>query len=249
MIFPGVMYGCESWTIKMAECQRIGTFELWCWRRLLRAHWTARRSNQSILEEVNPEYLLEAEAPILWPLDAKNWRIGKDPDAGRDWGQEKGMTEDEMVGWHHQLNRHEFEKTPGVGDEHGSLACCSPWGHKESDTTEWLNNNNKCMCWSVLSRNPKRTLCRFPEFSLYAAFFSLVLMPVNLIYIFLFRLLALCQLRSLLDSIWIPCTMNTINYNFSKAVSWSNDCIHFICFLYFRDACFLLPDHQLSWNL
>ena len=78
----------------------------------------------------------EAEVPILWPLDAKNWLIGKDPDAGKDWRQEeKGTTEDEVVGWHHWLNGHEFEQDPGVGDGQGSLACCSPWGHKELDTT------------------------------------------------------------------------------------------------------------------
>ena len=81
----------------------------------------------------------EAETPILWLPDAKNWFIGKDPDAGKDWKQEKGMTEDEMVGWHHWLNGHEFEQALGVGDGQGSLACCSPWGCKESDTTEPLN--------------------------------------------------------------------------------------------------------------
>ena len=82
----------------------------------------------------------EAEAPVLWPPDAKSWLIGKDPDAGKDWGQEeKGTTEDEMVGWHHQLDAHEFEKTLSVGDGQGSLACCSPWGCKELDMTEWLN--------------------------------------------------------------------------------------------------------------
>ena len=78
--------------------------------------------------------------PILWPLDAKNWLIGKDPDAGIDWRREKkGMTEDEMVGWHHRLNGHEFESAPGIGDGQGNLACCSPWGRKESDTPELLN--------------------------------------------------------------------------------------------------------------
>ena len=82
----------------------------------------------------------EAEAPILWPPDAKNWLIGKDPDAGKDWGQEeKGTTEDEMVGWDHQLDGHEFEQTLEVGDGQGGLACSSPWGRKESDTTEQLN--------------------------------------------------------------------------------------------------------------
>ena len=82
----------------------------------------------------------KAEAPILWPSDAKNWLTGKDPDIGKDWGQEeKGTTEDEMVGWHHWLNGHGFEQTLGVGDGRGGLACCSPWGRKELDTTEQLN--------------------------------------------------------------------------------------------------------------
>jgi len=84
-------------------------------------------------------YKIEVEAPILWPPDTKNWLIGKDPDAGKDWEQEMGMTEDEMIGWHHQLNEHEFEQASGDGEGQGSLVCYSPWGHKESDTTEWLN--------------------------------------------------------------------------------------------------------------
>ena len=83
---------------------------------------------------------VEAEAPILWPPDAKNWLIRKDPDAGKDWRrEEKGTKEDAMVGWHHQLSEHEFASTPGVGDGQGGLACCSPWGCKELDTTEQLN--------------------------------------------------------------------------------------------------------------
>ena len=86
----------------------------------------------------------DAETPILWPPDAKNWLIGKDPDAGKDWRQEeKGTTENEMVGWHHRLDGHEFEQAPGVGDGQRSLACCSPWGCRESDITEWLNNNRR----------------------------------------------------------------------------------------------------------
>ena len=145
MVFPLVMYGCESWTVKKAEHQRIDAFELWCWRRLLRVPWTARRSNQSILKEISPGYSLEglmlkAETPVLWPPDEKSWLTGKDSDAGRDWGQEeKGMTEDEMAGWHYRLNGHEFEWTPGVGDGQGGLAYCNSWGRKESDTTERLN--------------------------------------------------------------------------------------------------------------
>ena len=286
MVFPVVMYGCESWTIRKAEHWRLDAFELWCWRRLLRVPWPARRSNQSILKEISPEVHwkdwcwswnsntlatwweelthlkrpwcwerlraggegdnrewngwmtsptqwiwvwvdsgvgngqgglaccgswsrkesdttewlnwtelnwynrkvynwcfwtvvlektpkspldwkeikpvhpkgnlswifigrtdAEAEALILWPLDVKNWLIGKDPDAGKDWGQEeKGTTEDEMVGWHHWLERHELKQAPGVGDGQGSLACCSPWGGEELVTTEWLNWYN----WIVL---------------------------------------------------------------------------------------------------
>ena len=88
LVFPVVLYGCESWTIKKAVCQRIDAFELWCWGRLLRVPWTARRSNQSLLKEISPEYSgrtdAEAETPILWPLDAKNLLIGKDPDPGND---------------------------------------------------------------------------------------------------------------------------------------------------------------------
>ena len=84
----------------------------------------------------------EAEAPVLWPSDSKSWLIGKDPDAGKDWRwEEKGTTEDEMVGWHHRLNGREFEQTLGDGEGQESLACCSPWGHKELDTTYWPNNN------------------------------------------------------------------------------------------------------------
>ena len=135
MVFSVVMYRCESWTKKKVECQRIDTFELWCWRRLLGVPWTARRSNQSILKELSPEYSLEGLilklklqyfSRLMW----RTWLIWKDPGAGKDWRQEeKGMTEDEMVGWHHWLNGREFEQALGVGDGQGSLACCSPWGH------------------------------------------------------------------------------------------------------------------------
>ena len=88
----------------------------------------------------------EAKTPILWPPDVKSWLIWKDPDAGKDWGQEeKGMTEDEMVRWHHRLNGREFGQAPGVGDGQGGLVCCSSWGCKESHTTEWLNwRENAC---------------------------------------------------------------------------------------------------------
>ena len=147
MVFPVVMHGCESWTVKKAECRGIDAFELWCWRRLLRVPWTARRSSQSILKEIYPGISLEGMMLKLecqyfstWPPHAKSWLIGKDSDAGRDWGQEeKGTTEDEMAGWHHGLNGPESEWTLGVGDGQGSLACCDSWGRKELDMTEQLN--------------------------------------------------------------------------------------------------------------
>ena len=111
MIFPVVMYGCESWTIRKAEHWRIDAFELCCWRRLLRVPWTARRSNQSILKEISPEYSLEGLMLKLklqyFGPKAKSQLTGKDPDAGEDWGLKKGTIEDELVGWHHQHNGHE----------------------------------------------------------------------------------------------------------------------------------------------
>ena len=143
MVFPLVMYECESWIIMKAECWRIDAFELWCWRRLLRVPWTARRSNQSILKEINLGISLEG---MMLKLKLQYFghhmrRVDslEKTDAGRDWGQEeKGTTEDEMAGWHHWLDGHESEWTPGVGDGQGGLACCNSWGHKESDTTQWL---------------------------------------------------------------------------------------------------------------
>ena len=101
MVFPVVIYRCESWTIKKVERQRTDAFELWCWKGLLRVPWTARRSNQSIQKEISPEYSLEGlMLKFLRPPDVKNWLNGKDPpDAGKDWRQEeKGMTEDGMHG-------------------------------------------------------------------------------------------------------------------------------------------------------
>ena len=107
MVFPVVMYGCESWTIRKTEHWRNDAFELWCWRRLLRVPWTARRSNQSILKEISPGCSLEGL--MLKPKLQYFGHLCKDPDAGKDWGQEeKGMTEHEMVGWHHRLNGHKF---------------------------------------------------------------------------------------------------------------------------------------------
>ena len=114
IVFPVVMYGCESWTIKKAEHRRIDGFELWCWRRLLKVPWTSRRSNQSILKEVSPEYSLEGlmlklKLQYFVPL-MRRTDSGKDPNTGKDWRQEeKRATEDEMAGWHHRLYGHEFE--------------------------------------------------------------------------------------------------------------------------------------------
>ena len=115
MVFPVVMYGCESWTVKKAECRRIDAFELWCYRRLLRVPWTARRSNQSILKEISPRYSLEGlmlklKLQYFGHLMRRVDSLEKTHDAGRDWGQEeKGTTEDEMDGWHHRLDGREFE--------------------------------------------------------------------------------------------------------------------------------------------
>ena len=137
LFFPVVVYGCENWTIKKAEHWRIDAFELQCWRRLL-IKPVNPKGNQSWIFTGRTD--ADAEAPVLWPPDVKNWLIGKDPDAGKDWRQEeKGMTEDTMVGWHHWFNGHELEQTLGVGEGQGSLACCCLWGHKELDTTEQLN--------------------------------------------------------------------------------------------------------------
>ena len=146
MVFPIVMYGCgfdykESWAPKN-----------WCFWTVVLEKTLMSPLDYKEIKAVNPKgnqswiftgrTVAEAEAPILWPLDAKNWLIGKDLDAGKDWRQgEKGMTEDEMVGWHHWFTGHEFEQTPGGGEGWRNLACCSPWGLKESDTTEWLDNN------------------------------------------------------------------------------------------------------------
>ena len=132
LVFWVVRYECESWTIKKAEHQRIDASELWCWRRLLRVPWTARRSNQSILKEISPEYSMEGLmlklklqyfSHLMWRSDSpeKTLMLGKIEGGRRRW-------EDEMVGWQHRLNGHEFEQTQGVGGGQGSLRCCSPWG-------------------------------------------------------------------------------------------------------------------------
>ena len=143
MVFPVVMYGCESWTIKKAELKK-----WFFWTLVLDKTFESPLDCKEI-QPVHPKgdqswiFIgrndIEAETPILWPPNAKSWLTGKDPDAGKDWRwEEKGTTEEEMVGWHHRLNGHEFGWTPGIGDGQGGLACCSLWGRKESDMTEWL---------------------------------------------------------------------------------------------------------------
>ena len=152
MFFPVVMYGCDSWTVKKAECWRIDAFELWCWRRLLSP--LDCKEIQPLHSKGDESWVFfgrndaKAETPVLGPPHVKFWLIGKDSDVGRDWGQEEnGTTENEMAGWHHRLDGREFEWTPGDGDGQGGLECCNSWGHKESDTTERLN-------WIELNWNP-----------------------------------------------------------------------------------------------
>ena len=160
IVFPVVIYGCESWTIRKAECPWIDAFELWCWRRLLRVPWTARSNHSNPKGSQSWIFIgrtdAEAETPILWPTDAKSQLIGKDSDAGKDWGQEeKGMTEDEMVGWHHWLNGCEFEQTPGDGEGLGSLAYAvhgvTKSGTWLSDWTTTTNPNIICRCYGRAS--------------------------------------------------------------------------------------------------
>ena len=149
MVFPVVMYGCEIWTRKQAECRRIDAFELWCWRRLLRGPCSGKEI-QPIHPKGNQSWIFigrtdaEAETPLLWPPDVKNWLITKDLDAGKDWRWEKkGTTEDAMVEWHHWLNGQESEWTPGAGDGQGSLVCCSP---RVAKSRTWLSDWTEKKC-------------------------------------------------------------------------------------------------------
>ena len=139
MVFPVVMYGLDYWTIKKAECLRSDTSELSCWRRFLRVWWTTVRSNKSILKEINPQQSLEG---LMLKLKHQYfghlmWRVGsldKILMLGKTEGR-KRSSQDEMVGWHHWLNGHEFEQIAGDSEGQGSLACCSPWGQKKLDIT------------------------------------------------------------------------------------------------------------------
>ena len=172
MVFPVVMYGCKIWTIKKAEHKN------WCFWTVALEKTLASPLDCTEIQPVHPKgnqsWIFigwsdaEAETLILWPPDVKNWLIGKDPDAGKDWRQEeKETTEEEMAGWHHRLNGHEFEWTPGVGDGQGGLACCSSWGCKESDTSEateltaWLEKSD----WNTVVRLPNSYHCPSASYS------------------------------------------------------------------------------------
>ena len=149
MVFPVVMYGCESWTMKKAECRRIYAFELWCWRRrLLRVPWTIRRSNQSILKKISPGIslqgmMLKLKFQYFGHLMRRVASLEKTLMMGGIGSQEeKGTTEDEMVESHFWLNEYEFEQTVGDTEGQGRLAYCSSWGCKQLDTAEQLNNKS-----------------------------------------------------------------------------------------------------------
>ena len=146
MVFPVVMYGCESWTVKKAECQRIDAFEMWCWRRLLRVPWTARRSIRSILKEINPGCSLEVmmlklKLQYFGHLLRRVDSLEKTLMLGGIGGRRRMGRQDEMAGWHHWLDGHEFEWTPGDGDGQGGLVCYNSWlqrvGHDWATELNW----------------------------------------------------------------------------------------------------------------
>ena len=143
MVFPVVMYRCESWTIKKGWMLKNWSFQTVVLEKTLESPLDTKE-RKPVHPKGNQPWIFiertdaEAEAPALWPPDRKNWLIRKDLDAGKNWGQEeKGLTEDELVGWHHWLNGHEFEQTPEDSDGQGSLACCSPWGRRVGYNLDW----------------------------------------------------------------------------------------------------------------
>ena len=160
MVFPILMYGCESWTVKKGERWRIDAFALWCWRRLLRLPWTARRSNQSILKEISPEYSLEGlmlklKLQYSGHLMRRTESLVKTLMLGKIGGRRRRGWQ--RMRWHHRLDGHESGQTPGVGDGQGSLACHSPWDCKESDRTERLNwIKGKLGCFFIKERGDSR---------------------------------------------------------------------------------------------
>ena len=143
MVFPVVIYGCNSWIIRVAN-------NWWFWTMVLEKTLESPldcKEIQPVHPKGDPPWVFfgrndaKVETPVLWPRPAKSWLIGKGSDAGRDWGWEgKGTTEDEMAGWHHRVNGRRSEWTPGIGDRQGGLACCDSWGRKEPDATElnWM---------------------------------------------------------------------------------------------------------------
>ena len=155
MVFPVVMYGCESWTVKKAERRRIDAFWTMVLEKTLESPLDCKKipqvhlkGDQSWVFIVKTE--VEAETPILWPPHAKSWLIGKDPDSGKDWWQEeKGMAEDEMAGWHHQLDGHGFGWTPGAGDGQGGLVCCDSWGRRVGHDWETQLNWTEKYTWRI----------------------------------------------------------------------------------------------------
>ena len=209
MVFPVVMYGCESWAIKKAGCRGYSsgvehlTAESWApknwwfWRVVLEKTLESPldcKEIQPVTLKWNQPWIVtgktdaETEATILWPPDVKNRLNGKDPDTGKDWRQkERRTTEDETVGWHHQLNRHEFDQALSVGDGQGSLVCCRPWGPKELDMTEWLNWTDLIQLVSKRERILSVSLLTnsyFPQYSNYfLEFFRLfILLKRNFLY-------------------------------------------------------------------
>ena len=163
VVFPVVIYGCESWALKKTEHWRTDAFKLWCLRSLFESPSDCKEIKPVDPKGNQPWILIgrtDAAVPILWPTDVKSQLIGKDPDAGKDWGQEqKQATEYEMIGWHHWLSGNESEQTPGDSEGQGSLVHCSPWGCKELGRTEQLNDwttatiIRKELEWSHLKRS------------------------------------------------------------------------------------------------
>ena len=147
MVFPVVMYGRESWAMKKAECRRTDAFELWCWRRLqnpldckeIKSVHPKGNQHSYSLEGLVLKLKLQYFSHLMWRADP----LKKNLMLGNTEGKRRRGWQDEMVGWHHRLNGHEFAQTPGDSEGQGSLACSSPWGRRESDTTEWLNNDNQ----------------------------------------------------------------------------------------------------------
>ena len=160
-VFPVVLYGCESWIIKKAECQRIDAFKLWCWGRFLSP--LDNKEIKSVHLKGNQPWILgrtdaKAEAPVFWSSDANRQLIGKIPDAGKDWGQ-KRVSEDEMAGWHHRGKGHKLGQTSGDGEGQRGLVFCSPWV-AESDMTGQLNNDRTKFCnKSWMPMLPCKLLC------------------------------------------------------------------------------------------